>query len=144
MHEIERNEHGTRGVLAGQCGMQREEVREPVLAHHNGLAIDHGAAHLQPFQGSRDALHAILCELAAKYRAKAAQTRARLRAIKRADFRETVLGVARTYESWAREIEKSAGEAGEGRRIREPEAPVLAFITVSWERMLAIAAYSKA
>ena len=52
-------------------------------------------------------------ELAAHYRAKAAQMRARLRAIKRADFRETVLGVAQTYESWAREIEKSAGEAGE-------------------------------
>ena len=42
---------------------------------------------------------------------KAAQTRARLLAIKRADFRETVLGVAQTYESWAREIENSAGEA---------------------------------
>ena len=35
-------------------------------------------------------------ELAAHYRAKAAQMRARLRAIKRADFRETVLGVAQT------------------------------------------------
>jgi hypothetical protein len=52
-------------------------------------------------------------ELAAHYRAKAAQMRARLRAIKRADFRETVLGVAQTYESWAREIEKSVGEASE-------------------------------
>ena len=46
-------------------------------------------------------------ELAAHYRAKAAQTRTRLLAIKQADFQETVLG------SWAREIEKSAGEGGE-------------------------------
>jgi hypothetical protein len=52
-------------------------------------------------------------ELAAHYRAKAAQTRARLLAIKRADLCVTVLGVAQTYESWAREIEKSAGKAGE-------------------------------
>ena len=52
-------------------------------------------------------------QLAAHYRAKAAQTRAHLLAIKHADFRETVFGVAQTYESWAREIEKSAGGAGE-------------------------------
>jgi hypothetical protein len=41
----------------------------------------------------------------------------RLRAIQRPDLRATVLGVAETYEAWAREIEKSAGEA-ERRRTR--------------------------
>ena len=56
-------------------------------------------------------------ELAAHYRAKAARIRVRLRAIKRSDLRATVLGVAETYEAWAREIEKSAGEA-ERRRTR--------------------------
>jgi hypothetical protein len=50
-------------------------------------------------------------ELAARYRAKAAQTRARLRAIRRADLCMTVLGVAQTYEALAHEVEKAAGEA---------------------------------
>lgn len=50
-------------------------------------------------------------ELAAQYRAKAARMRARLRAIKRSDLRMTVLAVAETYETWAREIDKSEGEA---------------------------------
>jgi hypothetical protein len=65
-------------------------------------------------------------EQAAQYRAKAARMRARLRAIKRSDLRMTVLGVAQTYESWAREIEKAAGEAGEAdafERRRPPPWP---------------------
>jgi hypothetical protein len=53
--------------------------------------------------------------IAEQYRAKAARIRARLKAIDRFDLRRTVLGVAETYEAWAREIEKSAGEP-EGQR----------------------------
>jgi hypothetical protein len=49
--------------------------------------------------------------LAHQYRSKAARIRARLKGINRFDLRRTVLGVAETYEAWAREIEKSAGGA---------------------------------
>ena len=49
--------------------------------------------------------------IADQYRAKAARIRARLKGINRSDLRSTVLGVAETYEAWAREFEKSAGEA---------------------------------
>jgi hypothetical protein len=49
--------------------------------------------------------------IAEQYRAKAARIRARLKGIKRSDLRSTVLGVAETYEAWAREFEKSAGDA---------------------------------
>ena len=50
-HEIEGDEHGTRGVLACERGMEREEIREAVLADDDGLAIDDGAAHLQSLTG---------------------------------------------------------------------------------------------
>jgi hypothetical protein len=47
VHEIEGDEHGRSGVLACERGTQCEEVREAVLADYDGLAVDHGAAHLQ-------------------------------------------------------------------------------------------------
>jgi|HubBroStandDraft_6_1064221.scaffolds.fasta_scaffold3128624_1 hypothetical protein len=55
---------------------------------------------------------------AARYRAKAARIRARLREIGRPDLRMTVLGVVETYEAMARQVETIDEAEGPERRSR--------------------------
>jgi hypothetical protein len=59
MKKVEGDENGTRGALAGECGMEREEVRDAVLSDHDGLAINDGAPHLQSREGAGNAWKAI-------------------------------------------------------------------------------------
>jgi hypothetical protein len=50
-------------------------------------------------------------ELAARYRARAAETRARLPSIRQGDLRMTFLQTAETYEALAHEVEQTGKSA---------------------------------